>query len=133
MIGIDTNILVRILVDDKGAVEQCKKARVLLVQHDKIFISTVVLIETVWVLGRAYSVGKEQILNLLNQLLLQKALTFENRSLIERACEIYRNDKPGFSDALILAAHETRQCVLYTFDKTLAKHVQARSMEKVRP
>ncbi len=128
MIGIDTNILVRILVDDKEALEQCQKARALIMQHDKVFISTVVLVETVWVLQRAYGVGKPQILRLLNRLLLQKALTFENRSLIERACEIYRNGKPGFSDALILAIHETRQCVLYTFDKTLGRHPQAKSI-----
>ena len=38
MIGIDTNVLVRILVDDKGALEQCQKARALIRQHDKVFI-----------------------------------------------------------------------------------------------
>lgn len=125
MIGIDTNVLVRVLVDDKEATDQCKQARALLIQYDKIFISTVVLTETVWVLRRAYVVSKEQVLKFLKELLLQQSLTFENRSLIERTFEIYSKESFGFSDALILASHEARQCLLYTFDKQLSRHPQA--------
>lgn len=131
MIGIDTNVLVRVLVDDEKATEQCRKARALLIQHDKVFISRVVVTETVWVLQRAYAVGKDQILTYLNRLLLQKELVFEDRPLIERACEIYRGETFGFPDALILASHETRQCLLYTFDKILAKYTQARNLEQI--
>ena len=131
MIGIDTNVLVRVLVDDEKAAGQCRKARALLIQHDKIFISRVVVTETVWVLQRVYAVGKDQILTYLNRLLLQKELVFEDRPLIERAYEIYRGETFGFSDALILASHEPRQCLLYTFDKTLARHTQARNLEQI--
>ncbi len=131
MIGIDTNVLVRVLVDDEKAVDQCQKARALLLQHDRIFLSMVVVTETIWVLQRVYAVGKDQILTYLNRLLLQKELVFENRPLIQRACEIYRGEKCGFSDALILASHESRQCLLYTFDKTLAGHTRARDLAQI--
>ena len=60
MIGIDTNILVRVLVNDTDALEQCNKARMLLLKHKKAFITTVVLVETIWVIQRAYKVGKKR-------------------------------------------------------------------------
>ncbi len=122
MIGIDTNVLVRVLVDDKQAASQCHKARALLRAHNKIFISTIVLTETVWVLQRAYGVDKNDTVNLLDRLLIQKAIVFENRPLLETAIDIYRKGTSGFSDALILAAHHAKACRLYTFDKKLARH-----------
>lgn len=131
MIGVDTNVLVRVLVDDVSAPEQCKKARALLIQQDTVFIHTVVLIETIWVLQRAYSVNKEQILVLLNQLLLQKTLIFESRPLVETALNMYRADNFEFSDALILASHDVKQCQLYTFDKKLGKHSLATDLNKI--
>ncbi len=125
MIGIDTNVLVRVLVDDASAMEQCLKARDFVLKQDKIFISSIVLVETIWVLHRAYAVDKEQVLEILNRLLLQKSLTFEGRPHIEKAVDIYQAGTFGFSDALILASNEMKNCYLYTFDKKLAKHALA--------
>lgn len=125
MIGIDTNVLVRILADDANAMQQCQKARDFVTQQDKVFISSIVLVETIWVLQRAYAVDKKQILDILNQLLLQKHLIFENRLLIEKARDIYQVESFGFSDALILAGNKVKECHLYTFDKKLGRHVDA--------
>ncbi len=122
MTGIDTNILVRILVDDAEAIKQCRAARDFVSKQDKIFICTTVLVETVWVLQRAYAVEKKQILEILQQLLLQNSLVFEDEQLIEKASDIYRANKFGFSDALILASNSLNNCHLYTFDKKLGKH-----------
>jgi len=129
MNGIDTNVLVRILVDDAKAMEQCKIARDFVIEQDNIFISSIVLVETVWVLQRAYAVEKTKVLEILNQLLLQKALIFENRSLIEKAIDIYQVEAFGFSDALILASNAIKNCHLYTFDKKLGKHALASQLQ----
>jgi len=129
MIGIDTNVLVRVLVDDGKAVDQCKIARNFMVEQDMIFISSTVLVETIWVLQRAYAVEKKQILDILNQLFLQKSLVFENRPLIEKAIEIFQTETFGFSDALILASNEIKNCHLYTFDKKLGKHALATELK----
>lgn len=131
MIGIDTNVLVRVLVDDVNAPEQCQKARALLMQQDQVFIHTVVLIETIWVLQRAYDVKKHRVLVLLNQLLLQKILVFESKPLIKEALNLYRTGNFEFSDALILASNDVKQCQLYTFDKKLGKHALATDLNKV--
>ena len=129
MIGIDTNVLVRVLVDDAKAMAQCKIARDLLIEQDKVFISSTVLVETIWVLQRAYSVEKKKILEILSQLLLQKSLVFESSPLIEKAIYIYQTETFGFSDALILASNSINNCHLYTFDRKLGKHTLATHLD----
>ncbi len=132
MIGIDTNVLVRVLVDDPGAVRQCEKARAFLLKQDKVFISTVVLVETVWVLQRAYAVRKNHIIKVLMELLQQKSMVFEVRRLIENSLVIYQAERIEFSDALILAAHDAKQCHLYTFDKKLASYTNASDLSRIK-
>ncbi len=122
MIGIDRNVLVRILVDDAKAMEQCQIARDFVTQQDKVFISTTVLVETIWVLQHVYAVEKQQLLDILNQLLLQKQLRFEHRLLIEKAVDFFQTETFRFSDALILASNKAKDCHLYTFDKRLGRH-----------
>jgi len=62
MIAIDTNVLVRVLVNDPDAEVQCQLARDLIAIHGNIWICRVVLIETVWVLESAYKFSKAQII-----------------------------------------------------------------------
>jgi len=130
MIGIDTNVLVRVLIDDKNSQQQCENARALLLQHDKIFISTIVFIETAWVLQRIYKVKKDPLILLIERLLLQSKLILENRPLIEKALTLYRLENFDFSDALILSRNQEKKCHLYTFDKKLGKHSSAVYLNK---
>lgn len=62
MIAIDTNVLVRMLVDDSDSQEQCQRARDLIANHGDAWVCRIVLIESVWVLERAYDFTKEQCL-----------------------------------------------------------------------
>lgn len=51
MIAIDTNVLVRILVEDPDAPEQCQQARNLVLSaSEPVWIAQIVLVEAVWVL-----------------------------------------------------------------------------------
>lgn len=52
MIAIDTNILVRILVDDQDAAHQCMNARALMAEASRVWGSPMVLF-----LGHPVSVG----------------------------------------------------------------------------
>ncbi|MEY3786514.1 MAG: hypothetical protein RLZ75_719 [Pseudomonadota bacterium] len=47
MIAIDTNVLVRVLVNDPQAEEQCQLARDLLVTNKDVWVCRIVLVETV--------------------------------------------------------------------------------------
>lgn len=121
MIGVDTNVLVRVLVDDDKAEEQCQKARALLSNQKKIFVSQVVLVECVWVMQRTYGVGKNKTVSVLDSLLSNSSVTLEGKSLIRKVLKFYRENNVGFSDALIWAANRAKGSLLYTFDQKLAK------------
>lgn len=65
MIAIDTNVLVRLFVDDD--LKQQNAAVELLEAAERVAIPTTVLIETVWVLNRSYKVPAAEILALLRE------------------------------------------------------------------
>jgi predicted nucleic-acid-binding protein len=54
MIAIDTNILVRLLINDETAQAQVDLAKDLLKRAKQVYISQIVQIEMVWVLETAY-------------------------------------------------------------------------------
>jgi len=121
MIGVDTNVLVRVVVDDDQAEDQCHKARMLLSSQKKIFVSQVVLIECVWVIQRAYSVGKNKTVSVLNALLSHPGVSLEGRLLVRKALQLYEENNVDFSDALIWTANSEKGSLLYTFDRKLAR------------
>ena len=71
MLGIDTNVLVRFLVQDD--LEQFEKARKLIKREvaagRRVLINQLVLMETEWVLRSRYSVPKAKIIEALSELL----------------------------------------------------------------
>ena len=50
MIAVDTNILIRLIVNDPGQPEQVESARHQVKKEGAVFIPQVVQVETVWVL-----------------------------------------------------------------------------------
>ena len=63
MAAVDTNVLVRLLVADDPA--QTRRALAYLEARRPLWISAVVLVETVWVLTAVYGWSKAQILAML--------------------------------------------------------------------
>ena len=59
MIAVDTNILVRLLIDDPSSLEQMDMAKALLRKARQVFVPQIVQIELVWVLESAYSFDKK--------------------------------------------------------------------------
>lgn len=58
MITIDTNVLVRVIVDDVGQSEQTKIARDLVENAQRLYIPQIVQVELVWVLTKTYKTDK---------------------------------------------------------------------------
>lgn len=58
MLALDTNVLVRILIDDTQFIDQCAAARALASAAGEVYVPQVVQIETVWVLESAYGFAR---------------------------------------------------------------------------
>lgn len=68
VVSIDTNVLVRFLVDDTGAADLCRLAKNLFIQR-AVFIPESVLLETEWVLRAVYDVPRLDIYDAFAKLL----------------------------------------------------------------
>lgn len=120
MIGIDTNILVRYFVKDD--ISQSTLAKEILVkncsQENPGFISSIVLCELIWVLKGTYRYSKDQIIQLVQNLLLAEEICFENHKPSLIALEAFKNGNADFSDYLIANIAQNNGCTeVVTFDK----------------
>jgi predicted nucleic-acid-binding protein len=120
MNGIDTNVFVRIFVDD-GSREHVAAAH-LARGGTTFFVSTIVVVETAWVLKKAYRFSKQQLVTLLARALDAPLFEFEDRKLVELALKAFQKGKADFSDHIVVAASARAQAIpLLTFDANLAK------------
>ena len=123
MIALDTNVLVRYLVNDDP--EQAEAARALLeslTPDSRGFICREVLVEVVWVLQRSYRFARTQIADVLIELIATDSLVVESEDDVVHAALDYRQGGVGFSDLMILrAARRSAALPLHTFDRKLAR------------
>jgi predicted nucleic-acid-binding protein len=123
VIALDTNVLLRFLVQDDP--EQARLATEAIDQlSDAVpgFISREVLVELVWVLERAYRLGRAEIADALDGLLASTELVIESANEAGPALELYRNDGFGFADLMIAAAaRRGGASELVTFDRKAAR------------
>ena len=118
MISVDTNVLVRFLVNDDP--EQAEAARALLqsVTAEKpAFACREVVVELVWVLERAYGYSRDRIATILEELVATKGLVVEAAEDVAQAAFRYRAGGAGFSDLMVVAAGKRAGALpVYTFD-----------------
>jgi len=129
MIAIDTNILVRLLVDDPGQPEQVQAARALAQQAGVVYVPTLVLVECIWVLDSAYHFPKSALLTLLSHLCGNDAFVLQELESISKALDYYREGAVDFADDLILVQSQRQGLDLHTFDKRLARQPGVRLLE----
>jgi len=124
MIGLDTNVLVRYIVQDDP--KQARVATRLIESRctpDRPgYISFIVLVEVVWVLARAYGYSRDVIFKVLQQILSTAELDVENHTLAWLALTDYQNGNANYSDCLIGRIHQDKGCeTTVTFDKKAAR------------
>lgn len=119
MIGLDTNVLVRFLVQDEP--EQAKAASALfagLTSEVPGFLCREVLVELVWVLERAYGLSRLDIARALDSLLEARELVVEAADRVAVAVDRYRKGGAGFADQMIALAGQGAGCqATVTFDR----------------
>jgi predicted nucleic-acid-binding protein len=124
MIGLDSNVLVRFLIEDDKAQSQ-KAARLVaraVAREEPLFVSDIVLCETVWVLLSAYRVPRGEVAAILGRLLKAKHLSFADGDRLERALQSFIAGKGDFADYLVREQALAAGCsAVATFDRTLMK------------
>ncbi len=107
MIGIDTNVLLRLFTDDNPAQTGSAVRLVDGCASGSIRITNIVLVELVWVLlGRKYNLEKPRLVEIIEELLRRAELVFENRGAVMTALRWFEAGKSDFSDYLIAALNE---------------------------
>ena len=124
MLGLDTNVLVRLLIEDDPA--QTRRARNLVdaavAADEVVLVSLPVLLETEWVLRSRYAMPPETILGLFRAALETRELVFEDEAAVEEALFNWQDGLSGFSDCLIVAHNRQLGCrSTATFDARAAR------------
>lgn len=100
---IDTNVLLRMLVDDSP--EQAERARRFLDSTGKLVLPDLIFAECVFVLESFYGYSRDHVAGLLERLLGARQIQVGSVDLLKRALGVYA-DGLDFPDAYLVAVSE---------------------------
>ncbi len=126
VLALDTNVLVRILIDDPQSAGQCAAARALASAAGEVYVSQLVQIETVWVLESAYGFARAELAAVLETLLGSQSFVLQHADVLRAALGEFRSGAADFSDYVILTQARAENIILATFDRKLGKLPGAR-------
>jgi predicted nucleic-acid-binding protein len=123
MIGLDTNVLVRYIMQDDA--KQASKATKLiegLTAQEPGFITLVSVVELVWVLSSSYDLTRDQVVQAFDVILRSKQLVVDQAEHVVRALRAYGAGNADFADCLIERTAVAAGCAkTMTFDVAAAK------------
>lgn len=124
MIGLDTNVLLRLLVrDDLDQYETATRfVKESVAQGETLFINRIVVAELVWALSRSYRRSREEIAAAIEQILMTAEFEVEGSPLVWAALNEYTRTKVDFADCLLGAVNKAAGCsATATFDRKTGK------------
>jgi predicted nucleic-acid-binding protein len=124
MIGLDTNVILRYLLQDDP--KQTRQANLIvdrqLSERTPGFISLVTILEIVWVLRSLLKQNPSQIASHLENLLAADSLEVQNEQQVFDAVFVLKRGTGDFEDALIAALNAWEGCShTLTFDRKAAR------------
>lgn len=124
MIAVDTNIIVRFLVRDDEKQSELARQRLKQAEanRERMLISLVVLLETIWVLESAYDKTRAEILDAIRAMRQMPVFEFQENEVIERLLVDGADCRADLADILIAESARALGCESgITFDKGAAK------------
>lgn len=124
MIGLDTNVFLRFLLQDdpKWSPIATRFVETELTPGNPGYINICTLIEIVWSLRSQATYSRERIAILVEELLRADNIVLGNRDSVERALDAFRRGKAGFADYLIADLNRQAGCsTTMTIDKAAAR------------
>jgi predicted nucleic-acid-binding protein len=125
MLLVDTNIILRYLLNDKADVSL--RARTILQNNDSFILAQVVA-EVIYVLEGVYSFSRIEIAEAFHKLHSLKTIYFENDDTVFPAIGEYAHGNLDFVDELLFCCHQITGLPVETFDKKLAKKLSNTSI-----
>jgi predicted nucleic-acid-binding protein len=127
MIGLDTNILLRWLVDesiwpDDNPRQTAAVIALLEDETERFYANAVVISETVWVLEKPMKQSKQVLIQILDRLLLASNLLVQCHDAVAAARRSFERSKTGIHDRLIAEINSQAGCAwTATFDFPASK------------
>lgn len=114
---LDTNYLIRYLTNDlpnlaKVALKTIEKSK-------NLFIPSIVLAETVWILENKYNFSKNEVIEPV--LIIIKQDNINTPKFCFQAINIYQKENIDFYDCLVIADAIENKATLHTFDKKMMR------------
>jgi predicted nucleic-acid-binding protein len=123
MIGLDTNVLVRYIMQDDA--EQSPQATALvesLTVEAPGFVALVSVIELGWVLTSCFGLDRTQVATALEGLIRSKEITVERAEIVWQSVRLFRDGTADLGDCLIARSAIAAGCErTMTFDRGAAK------------
>jgi predicted nucleic-acid-binding protein len=129
MPAVDTNVLVRLIVQDDAAQQALARKAIAAVVDagERVHIPTTVVLELEWVLRSRYRFPREKIEQTVVGLLASGDVDIGNELAVEEAVARYRDGTADFADCLHTAlALAAGRAPLLTFDQAAAQVPGAR-------
>jgi predicted nucleic-acid-binding protein len=114
---LDTNYIIRYLTSDVP--ELAKTAKKILESGKELYIPSIVLAETVYILENDYNISKQEICPPLLTILKQDNIS--SQSFCLQALEMYINENIEFYDCLFISDAILNKSSIHTFDKKMMK------------
>lgn len=124
MIGLDTNVLVRYIMQDDPR-QSPKAARLIeaLDAENPGFVTVISVVELYWVLTSCYGLHGQDVKRALETLLRAKQIVVDRADQVLRALRVFDDGKADFADCLIERIASLAGCAeTWTFDAAAAKH-----------
>ena len=123
MIAADTNVLLRLTVNDDPSQTNAAEGRLrkALESRAEIYINPVVLAEFVWTLARTYGAKRAEQTDAVRQYFDRPPYRLFDEPTVRAALELFESSRAGFSDCLIAALNGASGVeTTFTFDRAAA-------------
>ena len=115
---VDTSVLVRHLVGDPPAM--AKRATSFLRSADHLFLTDLIVAETIYVLESFYEVDRQQVAESMRSLIAMNSIAVIDTAQLLRALEIYELHRIDFAESyLIASAESTDVAQIASFDRSM--------------
>ena len=123
MIGLDTNVIVRyVMQDDPKQSQKATRLIEALSSDAPGFVPLVAVVEIAWVLTSCYDLKREQVAEAIGGILRSKEFVVDRAEQVAQALRVYKTGSADFADCLIERGSTSAGCDrTMTFDASAAK------------